>query len=122
MKRKIRRIIDILLTGFGIGLIIVTVLLGELFRVSEQWPVVLVGVLLLEAGVWGLSTKAMSNERRFMDLREEGDNMIKLMRELNSAALARNEGEEDEQRFKATLEKMYSSVERMGTVAATVRE
>lgn len=122
MKRKIRRIIDILLTGFGIGLIIVTVLLGELFRVSEQWPVVLVGVLLLEAGVWGLSTKAMSNERRFMDLREEGDNMIKLMRELNSAALAKNEGEEDEQRFKATLEKMYSSVKRMGTVAATVRE
>jgi hypothetical protein len=118
LKRKLRRLIDILFTGSGIALIFITVLLGASLSISAQMPLVLLGVLLLEAGVWGMSTKVLPEERRFTDLRDEGENIIDLMRELNSSALGRDEGSEDDSRFLATLGRMHVSVDRMGDVAA----
>lgn len=118
MKRELRRIIDILFTGSGIALIFITVLLGTSLSISAQMPLVLVGILLLEAGVWGMSTKVLPEERRFTDLRDEGENMIDLMRELNSAALGRDEGSEDDTRFLTAMKQMHNSVDRMGEVAS----
>lgn len=118
MKRELRRIIDILFTGSGIALIFITVLLGTSLSISAQMPLVLVGILLLEAGVWGMSTKVLPEERRFTDLRDEGENMIDLMRELNSAALGRDEGSEDDTRFLVAMKQMHDSVDRMGEVAS----
>lgn len=118
MKRELRRIIDILFTGSGIALIFITVLLGTPLSISAQMPLVLVGILLLEAGVWGMSTKVLPEERRFTDLRDEGENMIDLMRELNSAALGRDEGSEDDTRFLVAMKQMHDSVDRMGEVAS----
>ncbi len=72
----------------------------------------------MEAGVWGLSSKLFPNERKYSMLREEGDNMIALIRELNHAAIAKSTGQEDAKRFQATLEKMHDSVVKMADLAA----
>ncbi|MEQ9070690.1 MAG: hypothetical protein RLO18_28395, partial [Gimesia chilikensis] len=86
MKRNIRRQFDIALTGLGIGIIFVAVILGGTLEIQIQLPIALLGVLLMEAGVWGLSGKVLPNQRRFNRLREEGDRLIQLLRELNEAA------------------------------------
>ncbi|PCJ22994.1 MAG: hypothetical protein COA96_12835 [SAR86 cluster bacterium] len=118
MKRNIRSTIDAVLTGLGIGVIFSAVLLATTVTVQIQMFIALFGVLLMEAGIWGLSSKVFPNERRFISLRSEGDNIIGLIRELNSAALARDTGSEDDKRFQATLEKMHSSVKRMSELAS----
>lgn len=118
MRKKIRRGIDLLLTGFGIITIFGAVLMSEILTVEMQLPVVLFGVLLMEAGVWGLSSKVFLNERHYTKLREEGNNIISLIRELNASAVARDRGEEDDRRFQATLERMHGSVNRMSGIAS----
>ena len=118
MKRNLRRSIDIALTGLGIGIIFTAVVLGGTLDIQFQLPVALVGVLLMEAGVWGLSSKLFPSERRYSRLRSEGDRMIELIRELNSAAINRDRGVEDARRFQATLEAMHDSVVRMSALAA----
>lgn len=67
-------------------------LLSSSLDIQQQLPLALIGVLLMEAGVWGLSSKVFPNERRYIDLREEGDNIIELIRKLNAAAVAREKG------------------------------
>ena len=118
MKRNIRRQIDIGLTGLGIAIIFSAVILGGSLSIELQLPLALIGVLLMEAGVWGLSSKLFPNERRYSQLRDEGDRMIALIRELNHAAIAKSRGQEDAKRFQATMEKMHESVVRMSELAA----
>jgi len=83
---------------------------------------VIVGVMLMEAGVWRLSNKILHTDRSYTDLREEGDYIIKLIRELNAAALVRDKGEEDDGQFQIVLEEMHSSVERMSELAGRSNE
>lgn len=119
MGRNIRRSIDVGLTGLGIGIIFTAVLLSSSLTIQMQLPLALVGVLLMEAGVWGLSSKVFPNERRYIDLREEGDRIIQLVRQLNAAAVAREQGAgADDGRFQATLDEMHDSVKRMAELAS----
>ncbi len=118
MKRNIRQSIDFALTGLGIGVIFTAVILGTSLTVQMQLPIALVGVMLMEVGVWGLSSKVFPSERRYLDLRLEGDNIIQLIRQLNSAAVARQIGGEDDGSFQATLDEMHESVKRMAELAA----
>jgi hypothetical protein len=117
VNRKVRRNLDIILTGLGIALIFTAVLLGATLPITIQMPLALAGVLLMEAGVWGLSSKFFPSDRRFSRLRIEGNDMLDLVRELNAAAIAKDTGEEDAKRFQATLEEMHNSVIRMSELA-----
>lgn len=118
MRRNIRQSIDFGLTALGIGIIFTAVILSSSLTVQMQLPIALVGVLFMEAGVWGLSSKVFPNERRYIDLRAEGDNIIQLIRQLNSAAIAREQGEGDDSQFQATLDEMHESVKRMADLAS----
>ena len=118
MRRNIRRSIDVGLTGLGIGIIFTAVILSPSLTIQMQLPIALVGVLLMEAGVWGLSSKVFPSERRFVDLRAEGDYIIQLIRQLNAAAVAREQGPEADGRFQATLDEMHASVKRMAELAS----
>ena len=122
MKRNVKRQIDIALTGVGIAIIFSAVILGGSLAIESQLPLALLGVLLMEAGFWGLSSKLFPNERRYSRLRSEGDQMIVLIRELNHAAIAKSTGQEDAKRFQATLERMHESVVRMADLAAETDE
>ncbi|MEQ8312974.1 MAG: hypothetical protein RL839_14280 [Gammaproteobacteria bacterium] len=118
MNRKLKRQLDIGLTALGIGIIFSAVILGASLEIEAQLPLALLGVLLMEAGVWGLSTKLFPNERRYSSLRSEGDRMIELIRELNHAAISQSTGQEDAKRFQATLQEMHDSVVKMSELAA----
>ncbi len=116
MKRKIRRGIEIALPLSGMGIIFGSVLFGP-NNLQLQVLFVLIGVLILEAGVWGLTSGILPNERRYLGLREEGDHFLGLIRVLNAAAVARDEGQEDDARFRETRAQMHTSVERMAELA-----
>jgi hypothetical protein len=94
------------------------IILGASLGVQLQLPLALLGVLLMEAGVWGLSSELFPNDRRYSELRDEGDKMIQLIRELNAAAIAKDTGAEDAKRFQATLERMHESVMEMSKLAS----
>ena len=106
------------LTGLGIGIIFTAVLLSSTLTIQMQLPIALVGVLLMEAGVWGLSSKVFPSERRYGDLRAEGDKIIQLIRQLNNVAVARDRGADDDGSFQATLDEMHDSVKRMAELAS----
>jgi hypothetical protein len=106
------------LTGLGIGVIFAAVLLSSSLTIQMQLPIALVGVLLMEAGVWGLASKVFPNERRYLNLREEGDYIIQLIRQLNAAAVERDQGKDVEDAFQATLDEMHDSVKRMAELAS----
>ena len=119
MKRKIRRVLEIALPVLGMGVIFGSVLWGS-SSLQLQVLFVLFGILILEAGVWGLASRLLPNERRYLGLREEGNHFIELIRELNRAAVAREEGDaraEHEERYRGALEQMHASVRRMGELA-----
>ena len=50
-------------------------------------------------------------------MREEGDHFLRLIRVLNAAAVARDEGQEDDMRFRETQAQMHTSVDRMAELA-----
>ena len=116
MKRKIRRGIEIALPILGMGIIFGSVLFGP-SNLQFQVLLVLIGVLILEAGVWGLTGGILPNERRYLALREEGDHFLGLIRVLNAAAVARDTGQEDDARFREARAQMHTSVERMAELA-----
>lgn len=122
MKRNLRRSIDIGLTITGVIIIFGSILYGAYISLEQQLMQVIVGVMLMEAGVWRLSNKILHTDRSYTDLREEGDYIIKLIRELNAAALVRDKGEEDDGQFQIVLEEMHSSVERMSELAGRSNE
>ena len=116
MKRKIRHVIEIVLPLSGMGIIFGSVLFGP-SNLQLQVIFVLIGVLVLEAGVWGLTSGILPNERRYLGLREEGDHFLGLIRILNAAAVARSEGHEDDARFREARAQMHASVECMAELA-----
>ncbi len=116
MKRKIRRAMEIAIPLFGMGTIFLSVVFPPT-SLQIQVLLVLIGVLILEAGVWGLTSGLLPNERRYLGLREEGDHFIGLIRDLNASAVSLRGGAEDDGSFQRTLEQMHGSVERMAEVA-----
>ena len=72
MKRRLRRAIEFGLPIVGMLIIFGSVLFVPPDSLQIQVVVVLAGVLILEAGVWGLTTGILPNERRYLALRQEG--------------------------------------------------
>ena len=118
MKRKIHQALDVAFTGLGIAAIISSVVISDTISLQMQLLWVVLGLLLIEAGVWGIAGKFIPNERRFSRLRDEGDRMISLIRQLNSAAVARDQGAEDGKRFQETLDEMHEAVRLMAELAS----
>ncbi len=109
--------IEAALALVGIGFIFASVLLGSPINPQLQWIFLLVGLLILEARVWGLTSRILGSKRVYLGLREEGDHFIELIRKLNETAVARDDGHEHGERFRHTLEEMHVSVERMSNLA-----
>ena len=117
MKRRVRRVFDVVLPLIGMGVIFGSVLFGSPSHLQLQVILLLFGVLILEAGGWGITGGVLPNERRYPLLRQETRHFLKMVRGLNAAAVARDEGSEDATRFEESLAEMRASVERLGKVA-----
>ena len=118
--RTIRKAVEVGTPILGMITVFAAVLLIPPANLQIQLVTVLVGVLLIEAGVWGLTNPFLPNERQFVALREEVDDFIDLVRQLNTAAVKKHsdrESTEEDTAFEATLADLHTSVRRMGQLA-----
>lgn len=118
MPRKLHQFIDLVLTALGIVITIGSVAIADQVSLQVQVGWIVLGILLIEAGVGGFSSQFMANDRRFLALRKEGDKTIRLIRQLNAAAIARDHGAEDDTRFHETLAEMHATIQRMAELAS----
>jgi len=116
--RILRKIIDISLPFAGVAAVLGAVLfMREDLRM--QIVVVGLGMLLIEVGVWKGAHRLLPSDRKYLALRTEGDLFIKLLRQLNAAALALREHDSPERRqaFEEVRDAMGQTVDRMAHVA-----
>lgn len=111
--RKLRRIMHLIVPAVGMALVIGAVLFGEPLVI--QLFLVVAGLLLTEAGIWRLADPILPDERKYMALRVETDHFTALVRQLNAAALALDEGDAAGSRFALdeVQTEMHRSVDRM---------
>lgn len=111
--RKLRRILHLIVPAVGMALVIGAVLLGESLPI--QLFLVLAGLLLTEAGIWRLADPLLPDERKYLALRAETDHFMTLVRQLNAAAVALDDGEERGPRFALdeVRTEMHRSIDRM---------
>ncbi len=83
---------------------------------------VVIGVLLLQAGSGKLPYYLVHNERRFRQLRSELDEFLGLVRELNAAALDSRANPRAEDRFEDLHTALQESLERMALYAGRTDE
>ncbi len=117
MRRTIRHVTKIGLPLLGMVVIFVSVLTRYPEGVQAHLGVMLIGVLLLEAGVWGLALQILPDERRYLGLREELDRVIELTRALNGTAIAAGATRAGDETFRDTVSRMHASVDRMAELA-----
>ena len=118
--RKIRKPVSASVSVLGAGLVFLAILLPSIsVDLSRQIPLVLLGLLLIEGGVWKLTEKILPNERRFLALRAEVDGFLTLMRALNARAVELKiiGSNEAHTAFQETLSELHASVDRMAQVA-----
>ena len=123
-KRRIRNLIQEWVPISGA----LVVFLALLFITDEdpyvRLAIVLVGILIIEAGVWKLTTPLLPNDRKYLGLRAEVDDFILLVRALNRTTLeARTTGDEEPaNEVREILDLMHSSVDLMAELAGKTEE
>lgn len=110
------RLIDAGLPIAGV-LVIVGALLPEM--ALEQIGGVLLGALMIQAGISRVSRHFLPDDRKFFALRVESELFLTLMRQLNTTALALKENDSPENRreFEEIREAVRQTVERIAGVA-----
>jgi hypothetical protein len=106
----------------GMALVIGAVLFGE--SLAIQLFLVVAGLLLTEAGLWRLADPILPDERKYVALRNEADHFMTLVRQLNAAALALDEGDARGSRFAIDelQTEMHRSIDRMVSFAGKTRD
>ena len=115
--RKLRRALELGLPVVGTILVFAAVVLD--YNLTAQVLLVLLGLLMIDAGIWKLTQPLFPNERRYLALREEVDRFIHLVRRLNSTALAVREQESPtaQAAFQDAVGALHESVNRMEQLA-----
>jgi hypothetical protein len=111
---SIRRSVDKALPILGIVIVLGAVLFLWCGNLYTQLAVVMIGIFLIEAGIWQLAHPLLPSVRRYRALRKEVDDFIQLVRRLNAAALLRESGDAGGADAIASVKgEMMDSVERM---------
>lgn len=110
--RFIRRFSQLALSLLGSAIVLYAAFGVE--GVYDRVVVAIVGLVILEAGIWQITRALFPNEREFKPLRQETEFFLKLVRQLNRAALDATRGAEELDRLE---EEMHHSVERLRRLA-----
>lgn len=89
----------------------ILLILGPIFLVEDltlQVGIVVVGILMIEASVWGLARNFLPDGRTYIRLREETEIFLEQVRALNEAAV-----EEEEEAVERQRERMKEQVDRL---------
>ena len=120
-RNRIARVLDSGLPVLGVAIVLGAVLMG-----GGGWgPIWLavIGLLMVEAGVWRLGSRIV-HERRYQPLRREVERFIGLARELHhaTAAVDQRGDEADRRRLEGAVASLRGSLDRMVVVAAKTEE
>lgn len=122
--RHIRNLVQEWVPTGGAVLIFLALLFGSDHHPYIRLAVVLVGILVIMAGVWKVTNPLLPSERKYMGLRAEVDDFILLVRALNRTTLeARATGAEDEwSEVRELIGVMHASVDYMAELAGKTEE
>jgi len=118
--RNLRKLIAVGFPILGITLVFTAILVPAIsLNLQLQIGVVLVGLLIIEAGVWRLTEKILPNERKYLALRTEVDDFIDRIRVLNAQGgkLRVQETDAELEAFRETVAALHASVDRMAELA-----
>ncbi|MEJ2679728.1 MAG: hypothetical protein P8174_11755, partial [Gemmatimonadota bacterium] len=106
------------------GMVLVLVAVLVVGSPGTELGLVLVGLLLVEGGVWRIASSVLPDERRYVALREESNRFVAMVRQLNAAAIALCGEETAGARLalEETKRAMHRSVERMVVLAGRSAE
>jgi len=121
--RRIRRAVELGLPILGVALVLAAVLFFYQ-NLYVQIAIVLLGLVLIEAGIWNLASPVLPSERRFVALRREVDAFILLVRRLNRATLelASEPTPQNRAKLLQVRDEMLESVKRMEQFAGQTDE
>lgn len=114
--RGIRRLSQFLLTALGAAVVVYAVYMVEPMRERVLYAVL--GLVIMEIGIWQVTGLLFPNEREFKPLRMETDYFLKLVRRMNRAAVAAARGSANaSEELDRVHEEMFHSVDRMRRLA-----
>lgn len=115
--RRLLKTLDVAVPVGGVLLVLAAVLFISQIRL--QIAVVMLGLALVQVGVWNVASQMLPNERKYLPLRSEVDRFILLVRMLNGAALRvhANDTSQARQEFDAIKAALYEAVESIAAVA-----
>ncbi len=117
-----RKLLHFGIPALGAALAIIAALAVRDANVVLRVSLVVVGVLMLQAGAGKLPYYVVRNERRFRQLRSELDEFVWLIRELNAAALDTRSNPRAEDRFEDLHTALQDSLERLALYAGRTDE
>jgi hypothetical protein len=122
--RRLRHLIEAAIAIAGAAIVFLALVLITDDHPQLRVGIVLLGVLMIEAGVWNLPNYILPSERKYLDLREKVDEFILLVRALNREVLeARAAGTGGSSgKVQDILDAMHASVEQMGELAGRTGE
>jgi len=116
----LRNFISVGMNLTGMLIVFVAVLAPQISaNLQLQVILVLIGLLLVQGAVWKFTNPFLPSERRYDDLRNEVDDFIGLVRELNNAAVEARTSTAlvSADRIEQVLTRMHLSVDQMGRLA-----
>ncbi len=85
---------------------------------QTQLALIIVGILLIQGGVWTFAQRVVGPRRQFHALRSEVNDFLGLVRNLNAAALENGAAEEAvEAERRRILTEMHARIDRMAAAA-----
>jgi hypothetical protein len=118
--RKLRKILALGFTLLGTVLVFLAILVPAIsLHLQLQVLVVLVGLLIIEAGVWRLTSAVLPEERKYAALRTEVNAFVERVRLLNAhgVKLQTRDDELTREDFRETLNALHDAVDRIAEVA-----
>lgn len=119
--RSVRRFTQLLLTLTGTALALYAVM--RIDTLYDRMLVAVLGLLLMQMGIWQLTATLLPNQREYRPLRKEVDYFLSLLRRMNRAAVAAEGGSkyaaDEVERLHTEL---HHSVDRMLRLAGRTEE
>lgn len=119
--RSVRRFTQLLLTLTGTGLALYAVM--RIDALYDRMLVSVLGLLLMQIGIWQITASLLPNQREYRPLRKETDYFLSLLRRMNRAAVAAENGSSY---AAAEVERLHTelhhSVDRMLRLAGRTEE
>lgn len=119
--RSVRRFTQLLLTLSGTGLALYAVM--RIDTLYDRMLVSVLGLLLMQIGIWQITASLLPNQREYRPLRKETDYFLSLLRRMNRAAVAAENGSSY---AAAEVERLHTelhhSVDRMLRLAGRTEE